>query len=66
MSCPFYGAAIAAPHGVVPVLMPSGGNQCALITGAHSPCRMEIEGDAPAWGECQRNPAVNGTDGIRE
>jgi hypothetical protein len=62
MSCPFYGAALMdvdrgmGRHGP-PVLMASRGNECALITSAHSPCWMEVsESRAPAWAECPRNP----------
>lgn len=36
-ACPFYGVALMRG-----VLVPSGGNQCALVTTAHSPCTMEI------------------------
>ena len=61
MSCPFYGHAVAFVNGTHPVMMDSGGNQCALMTGAHSPCRMEIGGARPNWGECIRNPENNGS-----
>ena len=61
MSCPFYGHAIAFVNGTHPVMMDTGGNQCALMTGAHSPCRMEIQGARPNWAECDRNPENNGS-----
>ena len=61
MSCPFYGHAVAFVNGTHPVMMETGGNQCALITGAHSPCRMELEGDPAQWEKCKRNPENNGT-----
>jgi hypothetical protein len=39
------------------ILLPSGGNQCAIITSAHSPCWMEVsEKRPPDWAECPRNP----------
>lgn len=34
-------------------LVASHGNQCALIYNAHSPCRMEIEGDEPDLENCE-------------
>ena len=62
-ACPFYGCSL---HGLpasvpnfprAPVLIPSSGNQCALITSAHSPCWMEVaENAAPDWAQCPRNP----------
>lgn len=57
MSCPFYGVSLfVLPGG--PVLVPTPGNRCALITSAHSPCWMEIgENAAPDWETCPRNPA---------
>ena len=59
MSCPFYSASLHFERGVNHggVLSNSGGNQCALITSAHSPCWMEIgESRAPDWTACPRNP----------
>lgn len=63
MTCPFYGYAL---HASTPdehrrhfgaALIASGGNQCALITTAHSPCWMEVaEQRSPAWTECPHNP----------
>lgn len=61
MSCPFYGSAVRMVGGTIPAVLPTGGNQCGLITHAHSPCRMETEGNAPEWDACPRNPAINGT-----
>jgi hypothetical protein len=64
--CPFYAHSIikvlsrsARPWLIIPT--PSS-NACALITDAHSPCRMEVEEDAaPDWNRCIRNPNNNGT-----
>lgn len=58
-SCPFYGGALAYAGERHPrlIVFQTQSNQCALITSAHSPCWMEaIEGLAPAWAECPRNP----------
>lgn len=56
-SCPFYGVALHVNQHDFRVLIPSGGNQCALITSAHSPCWMEVAEDrAPDWAQCPRNP----------
>ena len=52
MSCKFYGAAAAA---VLNTLIESGGNQCALITEAHAPCRMETAGLDPDLEACELN-----------
>jgi hypothetical protein len=55
VSCPFYGASIHFDH-LVRFPGPSG-NQCALITSAHSPCWMQLEeGAMPNWTSCPRNP----------
>ena len=57
--CPFYSASLHFERGVNHggVLLNSGGNQCALITSAHSPCWMEVgESRAPDWATCPRNP----------
>jgi hypothetical protein len=69
MNCPFYAHALhQVTRHLVPelsgwMLIPNpGSNQCALITGAHSPCCMEVdEKKAPDWSECFRNPERNGT-----
>lgn len=58
-NCPFYGRhlfARANPEiGTVPfLLIDSHGNQCGLVTGAHSPCSMEIAHATPEWSECPR------------
>jgi hypothetical protein len=53
-NCPFYGRAIY-PQVMLPLrflLIDSQGNQCALVTDAHSPCRMEIDGLPVEWREC--------------
>ena len=57
MNCPFYGHAYYAAHNGAPhqppfVLFPSGGNQCALDTDSHAPCRMEQHGEVPDWKTC--------------
>jgi hypothetical protein len=57
--CPFYGVTLVVLD--TPALVPSRGNQCALITEAHAPCAMEICGEIPEWRECLRNPAKNGS-----
>lgn len=50
--CPFYGFnAVASMR----LLVPSGGNQCALITNAISPCRRELAGVSPNWALCPLN-----------
>jgi hypothetical protein len=57
MSCPFYAVALVLPHdGSGAVLIPIGGNRCGLVTSAHAPCAMEMEGHAPDWIACPRNP----------
>lgn len=56
--CPFYGYAMVhnmmAGNGneLIFRLWTSHGNQCAMITAAHSPCRLERAGRKPIWGEC--------------
>ena len=57
MNCPFYGRALFGTHfpreNQPPfVLFDQHGNQCAIITGSHSPCRMEIDGEEPNWKTC--------------
>jgi hypothetical protein len=39
-NCRFYGQSAVTGH-----LVPTGGNQCALITPNHSPCQMERNGN---------------------
>lgn len=46
--CPFYGFS-----GFSGILMDTEGNQCALVTGSHSPCYMEFQGQKPDWDECR-------------
>lgn len=63
MSCLFFGYSFfpatppeSAHFGAA--LIRCGGNRCALITDAHSPCWMEVgEGSNPDWAACPRNPA---------
>lgn len=40
VSCRFYGMSGETGH-----LVPTGGNQCALLLGRYSPCQMEINGN---------------------
>jgi hypothetical protein len=49
MNCPFYGRSGAR----FPILLQSGGNQCALLVHSFSPCEMEMIGRAPDWKECE-------------
>lgn len=51
MPCMFYGK---SAHEFLKILVPSGGNQCALITNRHAPCKLEIAGDpAPELERCE-------------
>lgn len=51
--CPFYGK---QANPLIRALMPTGGNRCALITEAHTPCKLELEGDqAPQLENCEMN-----------
>jgi len=51
--CPFYGrSGIHAASARGAPLISSGGNQCALIVEAHSPCIMERSGDQPDAARC--------------
>lgn len=63
MNCPFYGRSLfRGTDGAHPFFAGTAGNQCALITDAHSPCVMEtIQGKPPDWSGCVRNPERNGT-----
>lgn len=40
VNCRFFGM-----NGMFGRLVPTGGNQCGLITTAHSPCKMELNGN---------------------
>ena len=57
-NCIFYGHSMylqpnALALGGAPFLLfPTGGNQCALVTVSHSPCRMEINQDPVEWSQC--------------
>lgn len=66
MNCPFYGRAlwesITAPF----LLVDTRGNQCALITDAHSPCAMEIEGREIDWRACPRVAEVRPTEALND
>jgi hypothetical protein len=59
--CPFFGRSLNAHPGVEPVLIATRGNSCALITTAHAPCYMQVDGAEPEWKNCDRNPVVNRT-----
>jgi len=48
--CPFYGFSLVGEP--IKVLMDSKGNQCALIIGSHSPCKMEIQQKPIDWNIC--------------
>ena len=48
--CPFYGFSAARGN-----LIDTKGNQCALITNSHSPCRMEMNQEDPDWEACPYN-----------
>lgn len=52
MPCPFYGHSAAQ---LIRTLMQTSGNRCALITEAHSPCRMEIAHQEPDLEKCEFN-----------
>lgn len=57
--CPFYGRAlisfvIGGDDSVPFRLLDSRGNQCALVICAHSPCKMEIDGQPVDWRTCPR------------
>lgn len=58
MTCPFYGQGDTG----LGVLMPTQGNQCAVVRIAHSPCRMEMAGLAVEWESCclRRVPGPDG------
>jgi hypothetical protein len=45
--CPFYGYAL-----VPDMMKASGGNQCAVITEAYTPCKMELVGETPDMNLC--------------
>jgi hypothetical protein len=51
VTCKFYGCAAVTK---LRVLVPTGGNQCALITESHAPCRMEVHlKKPPVLEECE-------------
>jgi hypothetical protein len=57
MNCPFYGRALYGTHYPQPnrppfILFNQHGNQCAIITGSHSPCQMEMQDKEPDWQKC--------------
>ena len=52
MQCPFYGH---AANEALRTLAPTLGNQCALITTSHAPCRLEIRGERVDLEACPLN-----------
>lgn len=59
INCPFYGYNMALGRSTAQRpdfapfrLIPTRGNQCALITGAHSPCQLETTGQPIEWSVC--------------
>jgi hypothetical protein len=48
--CRFYGF---HPVPMAKILMPSMGNQCGLMTGSYSPCRMEVAGQVVDFLVCE-------------
>jgi hypothetical protein len=56
MNCPFYGrqmyqtGLIGGPRPIL--LIGTNGNQCAIVTTSHAPCRMEIDSEEPDWKTC--------------
>lgn len=60
MSCPFYGKAGIAS---MKTLVGTGGNQCALITDAIAPCRLEVwEERTPDLQTCEMNGTARAVD----
>jgi hypothetical protein len=56
LDCPYYGS---SGQGGLDNLFPTGGNQCARVATAHSPCQMEMAGEKPIWDLCRFfNPEV--------
>jgi hypothetical protein len=74
MNCPFYGVhyvqqahplswidkAGPAPHLAPFFLFPQGGNECAIVATAFSPCYMELRGQVPDWRTCSRVIDIRG------
>ena len=55
VNCPFYGRHLVRLRTDPPfLLVPSHGNQCAIITTAHAPCELERAGVAVEWSTCPR------------
>lgn len=55
-NCPFYGRAMYAQM-MLPLrflLLNTEGNQCGLVTDAHSPCMLETGGEEIDWRRCPR------------
>jgi len=55
--CPFYGSFAFVDAGGV-TRIPTGGNQCSLVTVAHAPCYLEAAGQPVDWRACERIPAL--------
>lgn len=52
-NCPFYGrACITNLDPQVLIFIETEGNQCGAVTGSHSPCYMEVEGNPVDWTLC--------------
>lgn len=51
-NCPFYGHHMHVGPSTGFLLIAQGGNECAAIRAAYSPCEMEILGLAVDWREC--------------
>lgn len=59
-NCPFYGCSMIGQLQsqlslASLILIPTHGNQCAIVFTAHAPCSQEIEGKPVDWRVC---PAV--------
>jgi hypothetical protein len=59
MNCPFYGHHASR---ATRTLIPSSGNECALIVEAYAPCRMENAGTEPDLEQCELNGSGRAAD----
>ena len=56
--CPFFGKSavpLSPDDASRGSLIPSGGNQCALVTESFRPCYLEVRGDPPELEACEWN-----------
>lgn len=53
--CPFFGKHAVTPAPGQGALIPSEGNQCALVTDSYRPCYLEVRGDPPELEACEWN-----------